>query len=151
MHNQGIVTAEIFVYYVPFLTRFLLSLCVAVICFKRKLLHVHSKSDQMDLHHWRWSGCWKMPVVSVCISIRIIIFFSFKHACFVMSGLGMTLSYMFREPATINYPFEKGPLSPRFRGEHALRRWGRPLSGLWVVWFLKINASLFTQGLLFFS
>uniref|UniRef100_A0A3B3HPH8 NADH dehydrogenase [ubiquinone] iron-sulfur protein 8, mitochondrial n=1 Tax=Oryzias latipes TaxID=8090 RepID=A0A3B3HPH8_ORYLA len=34
-------------------------------------------------------------------------------------GLGMTMSYLFREPATINYPFEKGPLSPRFRGEHA--------------------------------
>lgn len=40
----------------------------------------------------------------------------------VVSGLGMTMSYLFREPATINYPFEKGPLSPRFRGEHALRR-----------------------------
>lgn len=25
--------------------------------------------------------------------------------------------------ATVNYPFEKGPLSPRFRGEHALRRY----------------------------
>ena len=24
---------------------------------------------------------------------------------------------------TINYPFEKGPLSPFFRGEHALRRY----------------------------
>ena len=24
---------------------------------------------------------------------------------------------------TINYPYEKGPLSPRFRGEHALRRY----------------------------
>lgn len=33
------------------------------------------------------------------------------------------MSYLFREPATINYPFEKGPLSPRFRGEHALRRY----------------------------
>jgi len=33
------------------------------------------------------------------------------------------LSKMFQEPATINYPFEKGPLSPRFRGEHALRRY----------------------------
>ena len=30
---------------------------------------------------------------------------------------------MFREPATLNYPFEKGPLSPRFRGEHTLRRY----------------------------
>ncbi|OBS72895.1 hypothetical protein A6R68_12563 [Neotoma lepida] len=41
----------------------------------------------------------------------------------LIRGLGMTLSYLFREPATINYPFEKGPLSPRFRGEHALRRY----------------------------
>ncbi|NXM07796.1 NDUS8 protein, partial [Tyrannus savana] len=40
-----------------------------------------------------------------------------------LPGLAMTLSYLFREPATINYPFEKGPLSPRFRGEHALRRY----------------------------
>ncbi|KAL7405271.1 hypothetical protein ABVT39_026378 [Epinephelus coioides] len=38
-------------------------------------------------------------------------------------SLGMTMSYLLREPATINYPFEKGPLSPRFRGEHALRRY----------------------------
>ncbi|XP_043834049.1 LOW QUALITY PROTEIN: NADH dehydrogenase [ubiquinone] iron-sulfur protein 8, mitochondrial-like [Dromiciops gliroides] len=38
-------------------------------------------------------------------------------------GLGMTLSYLFQEPATINYPFDKGPLSPRFLGEHALRRY----------------------------
>ncbi|KAJ2397192.1 NADH dehydrogenase Fe-S protein subunit 8 ndufs8 [Coemansia sp. RSA 2603] len=28
-----------------------------------------------------------------------------------------------REPYTLHYPFEKGPLSPRFRGEHALRRY----------------------------
>lgn len=37
-------------------------------------------------------------------------------------GFGLIVSQLFREPATINYPFEKGPLSPRFRGEHALRR-----------------------------
>ncbi|XP_076656019.1 NADH dehydrogenase (ubiquinone) 23 kDa subunit [Halictus rubicundus] len=41
----------------------------------------------------------------------------------IVRGMGITLSYIFREPATINYPFEKGPLSPRFRGEHALRRY----------------------------
>jgi len=29
----------------------------------------------------------------------------------------------FKPKATINYPFEKNPLSPRFRGEHALRRY----------------------------
>jgi len=38
-------------------------------------------------------------------------------------GMFVTLGYLFKEPATINYPFEKGPLSPRFRGEHALRRY----------------------------
>ncbi|EDO39320.1 predicted protein [Nematostella vectensis] len=41
----------------------------------------------------------------------------------LLRGLAMTLSKLFQEPATINYPFEKGPLSPRFRGEHALRRY----------------------------
>jgi NADH-quinone oxidoreductase subunit I len=35
--------------------------------------------------------------------------------------LGMR--YFFRRKPTVNYPFEKGPLSPRFRGEHALRRY----------------------------
>uniref|UniRef100_A0A6M2DFQ0 Putative ubiquinone oxidoreductase ndufs8/23 kDa subunit n=1 Tax=Xenopsylla cheopis TaxID=163159 RepID=A0A6M2DFQ0_XENCH len=38
-------------------------------------------------------------------------------------GFAVTLGHIFKEPATINYPFEKGPLSPRFRGEHALRRY----------------------------
>lgn len=38
-------------------------------------------------------------------------------------GMMVTLAHIFKEPATINYPFEKGPLSPRFRGEHALRRY----------------------------
>jgi len=41
----------------------------------------------------------------------------------LFSGLGITLGSMLKEPVTINYPFEKGPLSPRFRGEHALRRY----------------------------
>ena len=30
---------------------------------------------------------------------------------------------IFRSKKTINYPFEKGSISPRFRGEHALRRY----------------------------
>jgi len=41
----------------------------------------------------------------------------------LFTGMGVALGNMFKEPATINYPFEKGPLSPRFRGEHALRRY----------------------------
>ncbi|HBK92251.1 MAG TPA: NADH-quinone oxidoreductase subunit I, partial [Parvularcula sp.] len=35
----------------------------------------------------------------------------------------LAMKYYFRPKATLNYPFEKGPLSPRFRGEHALRRY----------------------------
>jgi NADH-quinone oxidoreductase subunit I len=35
----------------------------------------------------------------------------------------LTFSYMFRQKRTVNYPYEKGPISPRFRGEHALRRY----------------------------
>lgn len=41
----------------------------------------------------------------------------------IIRGMAVTLGHIFKEPATINYPFEKGPLSPRFRGEHALRRY----------------------------
>ena len=41
----------------------------------------------------------------------------------ILSGMMLTLKYMFKPKVTINYPFEKGPLSPRFRGEHALRRY----------------------------
>ncbi len=38
-------------------------------------------------------------------------------------GHWKTLTYLFKPKVTINYPYEKGPLSPRFRGEHALRRY----------------------------
>ncbi|KAI9724262.1 MAG: hypothetical protein M1828_003686 [Chrysothrix sp. TS-e1954] len=38
-------------------------------------------------------------------------------------GMWVVLEQYFRPPYTIYYPFEKGPISPRFRGEHALRRY----------------------------
>jgi NADH-quinone oxidoreductase subunit I len=41
----------------------------------------------------------------------------------LIAGLALTFRYMFRPKVTLNYPYEKGPLSPRFRGEHALRRY----------------------------
>jgi len=41
----------------------------------------------------------------------------------LVSGMMLTLSYMFKPKATLNYPYEKGPISPRFKGEHALRRY----------------------------
>jgi NADH-quinone oxidoreductase subunit I len=41
----------------------------------------------------------------------------------LVSGMALTFRYMFKDKVTLNYPYEKGPLSPRFRGEHALRRY----------------------------
>ena len=41
----------------------------------------------------------------------------------LLSGMALTLKMMFSPKHTINYLYEKGPLSPRFRGEHALRRY----------------------------
>ena len=38
-------------------------------------------------------------------------------------GLAVTLRYMFAPKITIQYPEEKTPASPRFRGLHALRRY----------------------------
>lgn len=41
----------------------------------------------------------------------------------MLRGMYVVLEQFFRPPYTIMYPFEKGPISPRFRGEHALRRY----------------------------
>jgi NADH-quinone oxidoreductase subunit I len=41
----------------------------------------------------------------------------------MVGGFTIALRYFFRRKATINYPFERNPQSPRFRGEHALRRY----------------------------
>ncbi len=41
----------------------------------------------------------------------------------IISGLSLTLRYFFKPKVTINYPYEKGRISPRFKGEHALRRY----------------------------
>jgi hypothetical protein len=41
----------------------------------------------------------------------------------IARGMWLVLEQLFKPPHTILYPQEKGPLSPRFRGEHALRRY----------------------------
>jgi len=41
----------------------------------------------------------------------------------LVSGMALTLKYFFKKKVTINYPYERQALSPRFRGEHALRRY----------------------------
>ena len=40
-----------------------------------------------------------------------------------VSAFVLAMRYFFKPKATLNYPFEKGPISPRFRGELALRRY----------------------------
>jgi len=41
----------------------------------------------------------------------------------LLKGMALTFRQMFSPKVTINYPYEKGPISARFRGEHALRRY----------------------------
>ena len=41
----------------------------------------------------------------------------------LLGGLALTARTLFRRKVTVNYPEEKTPQSPRFRGLHALRRY----------------------------
>lgn len=41
----------------------------------------------------------------------------------IIKGMLLTLKYFFKRKVTINYPYEKSKISPRFKGEHALRRY----------------------------
>ena len=41
----------------------------------------------------------------------------------LFKGMALTGKYMFRRKITVQFPEEKTPLSPRFRGLHALRRY----------------------------
>lgn len=41
----------------------------------------------------------------------------------MIRGMQLTMSFFWKSKLTLNYPNEKGALSPRFRGEHVLRRY----------------------------
>jgi len=41
----------------------------------------------------------------------------------MIRGMQLTMSFFWKSKLTLNYPQEKGALSPRFRGEHVLRRY----------------------------
>lgn len=41
----------------------------------------------------------------------------------LFKGMALTGRYLFRKKITVQYPEEKTPMSPRFRGLHALRRY----------------------------
>ncbi|TXT41061.1 MAG: NADH-quinone oxidoreductase subunit I [Comamonadaceae bacterium] len=50
-------------------------------------------------------------------------FFSSFLLVELLKGMKLTGKYAFRSKITLEYPEEKTPLSPRFRGLHALRRY----------------------------
>mgnify|MGYP001823137294 FL=1 len=54
---------------------------------------------------------------------RIIEYFRSLLLLELLKGMSLTMRHMFRPNITINYPEEKTPKSPRFRGLHALRRY----------------------------
>lgn len=60
-----------------------------------------------------------LPIIFYTVPLRLTLPLSTPLA----AGLWVVLEQVFRAPYTIKYPFEKGPISPRFRGEHALRRY----------------------------
>ena len=41
----------------------------------------------------------------------------------LLQGMALTASYLFKPKITVQYPEDKTPISPRFRGLHALRRY----------------------------
>ena len=41
----------------------------------------------------------------------------------LLKGMFLTLKYFFKSKVTVNYPYEKNAMSPRFKGQHALRRY----------------------------
>ena len=55
--------------------------------------------------------------MNVAQSLRALFLWEF------VSAFGLAMRQFFSKKKTIDYPFERGPLSPRFRGEHALRRY----------------------------
>lgn len=54
---------------------------------------------------------------------RIKKFFSTFLLLELWKGLMVTGRYLFKPKVTVHYPEEKTPMSPRFRGLHALRRY----------------------------
>ena len=55
--------------------------------------------------------------------MSLIRFFKTIFMIDFLTGLIMAIKEIFKPKKTINYTFEKGSISPRARGEHALRRY----------------------------
>ncbi|KAL0454174.1 UNVERIFIED_CONTAM: NADH dehydrogenase [ubiquinone] iron-sulfur protein 8, mitochondrial [Sesamum latifolium] len=93
--------------------------CIGAICGERSFATKHSFSTDKDDEEREqlakeiskdWNSVFERSINTLFLTEMV-------------RGLMLTLKYFFDPKVTINYPFEKGPLSPRFRGEHALRRY----------------------------
>ncbi|THV08282.1 NADH-quinone oxidoreductase [Dendrothele bispora CBS 962.96] len=83
-----------------------------------KLLH-NRKGPKAPLYADRSGDLAKYKNGASAIDKAVHLFFLTE----IFRGMWIVVEQFFRPPYTIMYPFEKGPLSPRFRGEHALRRY----------------------------
>ena len=63
------------------------------------------------------------PVAAAGVLVRVLLALRMAALAEVFAGLARTFRRMLSPPVTLAYPHEKGPLSRRFRGEHALRRY----------------------------
>jgi len=63
------------------------------------------------------------PCTGICFVTAIQDFFSSFLLLEFLKGMVLTGKYAFCRKITLQYPEEKTPLSPRFRGLHALRRY----------------------------
>ena len=68
--------------------------------------------SDIEIFLWQESNC------KLIIYVLVYFFVLVLELCLWRKSFAILLMQ-------INYPFEKGPLSPRFRGEHALRRYPR--------------------------
>ena len=69
--------------------------------------------------HWQCTS-------NLSVGLEMLNLFKYLKSFFLLEltkGLSLTLKYLFKKKVTINYPHEKNPISSRFRGEHALRRY----------------------------
>ena len=64
-----------------------------------------------------------MPHWGRCVIEKISDFFRSFLLIELVKGLALTGRYVFRRKITVQFPEEKTPASPRFRGLHALRRY----------------------------
>jgi NADH:ubiquinone oxidoreductase subunit H len=56
-----------------------------------------------------------------------------------VSGMAMTLKYFFKPAVTLNYPYEKGPISPRFRYDQIMRLGWKIFIPVTLVWLVVVG------------